>query len=49
MGEKVRFASAVTFYEKLKEGNSAQAHVKEMTELFAFLSVAGKTVSEEDV
>ena len=33
---------------KLKEGNSAQAHVKEMTELFDFLSVAGETVSEED-
>ena len=32
---------------KLKEGNSAQAHVKEMTELFDFLSVAGETVSEE--
>ena len=33
---------------KLKEGNSSQAHVKEMTELFDFLSVAGETVSEED-
>ena len=33
---------------KLKEGNSAQAHVKEMTELLDFLSVAGKAVSEED-
>ena len=33
---------------KLKEGNSAQGHVKEMTELFDFLSVAGETVSEED-
>ena len=33
---------------KLKEGNSTQAHVKEVTELFDFLSVAGDTVSEED-
>ena len=31
-----------------KEGNSTQAHVKEMTELYDFLSVAGETVSEED-
>ena len=33
---------------KLKEGNSAQAHAKEMTKLFDFLSVAGETVSQED-
>ncbi len=33
---------------KLKEGNSAQSHVKEMTELFDSFSVAGETVSEED-
>ena len=34
---------------KLIEGNSSQGHVKEMTELFDFLSVAGETVSEEDL
>ena len=33
---------------KLKEGNSAQAHIKEKTELFDFLLVTGETVSEED-
>ena len=43
MGEKVRFVPEVA----LKEGNSAQARIKEMIKLFDFLSVAGETVSEE--
>ena len=33
---------------RLKDGDSAQEHIKEMTELFDALSVAGDTVSEED-
>lgn len=33
---------------KLKEGDSAQNHIKTLTELFDALSVAGETVSEED-
>ena len=33
---------------QLKDGESAQTHIKVMTELFDSLSVAGETVSEED-
>ena len=33
---------------RLKEGDSAQEHIKAMTELVDSLSVAGETVSEED-
>ena len=33
---------------RLKEGNSAQEHIKNMTELFDALTVAGETVSDED-
>ena len=33
---------------RLKGGDSAQEHIKAMTELFDSLSVAGETVSEED-
>ena len=33
---------------QLKDGESAQSHIKVMTELFDSLSVAGETVSEED-
>ena len=33
---------------RLKDGDSAQEHIKVMTELFDALSVAGETVSEED-
>ena len=33
---------------RLKDGDSAQDHIKVMTELFDALSVAGETVSEED-
>eukprot|EP00731_Ephydatia_muelleri_P016374 Em0009g798a len=33
---------------RLKEGNSAQEHIKNMTELFDDLTVAGETVSDED-
>ena len=33
---------------RLKDGDSAQEHIKVMTELFDSLSVAGETVSEED-
>ena len=33
---------------QLKDRESAQAHVKVMTELYDSLSVAGETVSEED-
>ena len=32
---------------KLKKGNSAQVHVKEMIEPFDFLTVAGDSVSED--
>ena len=34
---------------KLKEGNTTQAHIKESTELFDFLSDAGETVSADCV
>ncbi len=33
---------------KLKDGHSAQEHIKTLTELFDALAVAGETVSEED-
>ena len=33
---------------QLKDGQSAQAHIKVMTELFDSLAVAGEDVSEED-
>ena len=33
---------------QLKDGESAQTHIKVMTELFDSLTVAGETVSEED-
>ena len=33
---------------RLKDGDSAQEHIKVMTELFDSLSVAGETVSEDD-
>ena len=33
---------------RLKDGDSAQKHIKVMTELFDALSVAGETISEED-
>ena len=33
---------------RLKEGDSAQVHIKAITELFDALSVAGETISEED-
>ncbi len=32
----------------LKDGGSAQGHIKSMTEIFDSLSVAGETISEED-
>ncbi len=32
----------------LKDGGSAQGHIKAMTEIFDSLSVAGETISEED-
>ena len=49
MSEKVRFVSEVAFYELIKEGNSAQAHIKEMTELFDILSVAEKQFQKKNV
>ena len=33
---------------QLRDGNSAQEHIKLMTEIFDALTVAGETVSEED-
>ena len=33
---------------RLKDGDSAQEHIKTMTELFGALTVAGETVTEED-
>ena len=33
---------------KLQEGESAQAHLKEITEIFNSLCIAGETVSDED-
>lgn len=33
---------------RLKEGDSAQEHIRVMTELFDALSIAGETISEED-
>ena len=33
---------------RLKEGDSAQEHIRIMTELFDALSIAGETISEED-
>ena len=51
--EKKMWATRLDFHRKLhslrlKDGDSAQEHIKVITELFDALSVAGETVSEED-
>ena len=52
MGDKAGLAPQTALVEiegwmRLKDGNSAQEHIKVMTELFDAVSVAGETISGE--